>query len=206
MNFAEKPSNKEKEIDISGPLTEKKRTKNWLTAASIRLKPLIMKITEVRKHSNAKCRIEITKIMVKLLKNCAINLEASLTPIVDVVVGSAYDESKEVCYAAEEALKMFEVACEKKKHKTFISVIQSNWYSLLCKLPGIFHSGNEKLILLSLKSFSGYTRILGKSNELQKLLSLSSTLKKLLFVFQISFELQLHQEISNQEISFWGKH
>lgn len=193
----------EETADLSRVLAGKERTKDWLSAVGITLKPLIMKITQIRKHSNAKCRLELTRSMIKLLENCSVSLGSSLSPITEVIVSSTCDESEEVSEIAKVALERFQTN-DPDGLKLFIAVIENNFYLLLNKLPGIVHSGNEKLILPFMKSFSGYIKILGRTGKFKQLMSLSSILKKVLFTIEMSFEIDLYPEISNQHFTFHG--
>ncbi|KAK6629963.1 hypothetical protein RUM43_003784 [Polyplax serrata] len=190
----------EETTDLSRVLAGKERTKDWLSAVGITLKPLIMKITQIRKHSNAKCRLELTRSMIKLLENCSVSLGSSLSPITEVIVSSTCDESEEVSQIAKVALERFQTN-DPDGLKLFIAVIENNFYLLLNKLPGIVHSGDEKLILPFMKSFSGYIKILGRTGKFKQLMSLSSILKKVLFTIEMSFEIDLYPEISNQHFT-----
>ncbi|EEB15606.1 conserved hypothetical protein [Pediculus humanus corporis] len=201
MSTCDKKLKETEIIDVKKCLLEKKRTSSWLAAVAITVKPLISKVTEVRKHSNDKCRIELLKVLVGFLENCPVNLESSINVIIDVLVGSLSDKNEEIQNIAYEALKKFEMKHMDKSSIKYSSVMETNFYLLVNKLPGIIKSGDEKLLLSSLKSFSGYLNILGKSGKLKNLLNLSSTLKKVLFPIQVAFELMLYPEISTEDFS-----
>lgn len=196
---------KDEVVDINIVSKEKKRTKNWLRAAATILKPLILKASEVRKHSNSKCRLELTKVMIKLFDCCSINLESSLTTIIEVIASSTLDKDELVRGTAEAAMKHYELNSTDDKKIIFKSIIKKNLSSVLITLPRILHSGNEKLILVSLKSLLGYLKVLGRTNYLKQPISFFPVLKKLLFVLQLGFELETYPEISIQDFSVWGE-
>ena len=206
MSTCDKKLKETEIIDVKKCLLEKKRTSSWLAAVAITVKPLISKVTEVRKHSNDKCRIELLKVLVGFLENCPVNLESSINVIIDVLVGSLSDKNEEIQNIAYEALKKFEMKHMDKSLIKYSSVMETNFYLLVNKLPGIIKSGDEKLLLSSIKSFSGYLNILGKSGKLKNLLNLSSTLKKVLFPIQVAFELMLYPEISTEDFSLNSKY
>lgn len=202
MNLSK--NNEEETFNTTKALQQKERNKDWLKAAAMTLKPLILKIPDARKHSNPKVRLELAKVMNDLLTFCIANLKIVLTPMIEVLVSSMEDEDEEVRNTAKSAILDFERRCNEKQGKIFINVIEENLQLLINKMPGLIHSGDEKLLLESLNVFSGYLKILSKSDRFVNFICLSSNLKRLITVIRMCSELETYPEISQKEFSISG--
>ena len=143
--------------------------------------------------------------MNSLLTSCIINLKIVLTPMIEVLVSSMEDKDEEVRNTAKSAVLEFEKRCNVKQGEIFINVIEENLQLLVNKLPNLIHSGDEKILMEALNVFSGYLKILGRSERFVTFISLSSNLKRLITVIKMCSELETYPEISQKEFSVLGK-
>lgn len=182
-------------------LKDTTRSKDWTKAAAFMLKPLLIKTSLLRKHSNSKVRLELVKVAAKLVQNCVINLKEVVTPMIEVLIGSLEDQDSKVRSAAEAAVFDFREACEKLDANLFIDLMEDNYYNLIIELPRIIHSRDEKVTHSAVTLLSQYLRILGESNKLSQVLNSPDHLKKITTVLSICAEFELPQEVTEKELT-----
>ena len=76
--------------------------------------------------------------------------------LVDILIALSEDEHEKVSEASKNGLKAFSEKCEKEEGKSFLEMVEDNFYNLITKMPrilrgiGIFHL--NKLLKTQIKN------------------------------------------------------
>jgi hypothetical protein len=67
------------------------------------------------------------------------NMKPSVMYLIEVLIMLSEDEHEKIVTAAEDGLKLYSERCEASCGKSFLEILEDNFYNLVTKLPRILH-------------------------------------------------------------------
>ncbi|KAJ9575488.1 hypothetical protein L9F63_007646 [Diploptera punctata] len=170
-------------------IQEKCRTTEWYSAAGEKLALSVKVMAAVQKNSHWKVRHELATDCNFLLSRCCRNLKPCVMDLVEVIIALSEDENENVTEISKSGLRMFSEKCKKEEGKSFLEMLEDNFYIVVTKLPRILHGTDDIQQLSTLRLLAGYIKLLG-ANKLPQVLTSAAHLNRLMLTLIQAVELE----------------
>ncbi|CAH1404885.1 unnamed protein product [Nezara viridula] len=145
-------------------LMNTKRDSKWLEDTDEHLMAMTESVVKIHSHQHWKVRYELASSAYLILQHCGKNFPRSVGHLVEVLAILSQDDECSVADQSNNYISRLCQKCEDSNVKSFVEIVEENFFSLLTRLPRILHGNDVTLKETSLMLFCGYLDVLGQKH------------------------------------------
>lgn len=138
-----------------------KLDKEWIKNTDKNLSSVTKIMVGCQNHQHWKVRLELSCSSYHLLNSCGMNIAESVGYLTETLIFLSQDENDSVSKYSKICIANLGAKCDEMSDKRLVDVVEENFYSLLTRLPRIFHGVDITLKERQLIIICGFLDILG---------------------------------------------